>query len=325
MSNRKTKTTKINISYYNEILKRIKQLCDVYKIDISERIMPDPLWMSLAKFNVHIKKLITKFETDTLYHPYVIEHLMCFLNYPKLKSDKNDLWKQIIDFVKTHNIKNSYDIIKKYNNCHDFTNASDILLIFDANDEKITRYVKTLNNMHDITNLLIELYDNDIHRLIFDDNDMNDIIFNNYRTIDFKKLEQHYVVNRTIKKIFDVLSDPKGVSKKFPNFTDDELIILGKYIFTYETSENIKLIVKRYKIKICDDHINWYSSNDRWSSNFFEWLIRNGANPNINSILRAFLPLVEPHMLRGARTKKLFELIKHNIQNINNIQNENVK
>ena len=205
-------------------------------------------------------------------------------------------------------ITNSYDLIKKYDIIHSLMMPKDIIILFDTNTENIMFYVKTLKQNKNISDILIGLYDNNIVRIIFENDDIYEIAFNNYRTINITLLEKYFPIDRTIKMIFNILAQPV-TELRYPNFSEDELLLLSKYMFTYVPNEKILKLIKYYKITIIDDYIDYYSNNENWSMNMFEYLMKNGANPNINTILC----VIKKYMKNGSKSKIVFELLKNTI------------
>lgn len=229
--------------------------------------------------------------------------------------------RKITNYIRTCGLTNSYDIIKQYDSINKYALAEDIIILFDSNAENILRYVKTLKHNENICEILNGLYDNNIVRILFEHDDMQEIIFNNYKTINILTLEKHLPVDNTIKLIFDILSILDDLSQStsnkttYPKFRKDELYLLSKYIFTYASDDTILKLLKYYKIVINDDLINYYAFNESWSMKMFEYLMKHGAKPNINTLLCA----VEKHMKTDAKTRHLFDLLKQNVNDsINN-------
>lgn len=146
-------------------------------------------------------------------------------------------------------------------------------------------YVKTLKHNEKISEILIGLYDNNIARILFENDDIHEIIFNNYKTINLKVLANHIPIDATIKTIFDILSHDELVMH--PRLNDNEMKLLSKYIFTYLPDAKINELVKRYDIAINNEHIDYYAHNEYWNIDMFGHLIKHGAKPNINTVLCA--------------------------------------
>jgi hypothetical protein len=229
-------------------------LYEIYDIENVNRFPLEENPIYLLKLNIFIET-ITKFDknynTDPNYHACAIEQMLCFLIYPKTQFDKEILWKKIINYIKICKISNSYDIIKKYNISHNFMMPNDIIIIFDSNIENILQYVKMLKNNDNICKILFGLYDNNTVRILFENDDIHEIIFNNYKTCNIKLLEKCIPVDNTIKLIFDILSQNND-QLKYPNFTEYELRILSKYLFTNSVDTQIYKLVKHYKIMLCE-------------------------------------------------------------------------
>lgn len=300
----------MNFSKYNDICKSIRALCIEYNIDEGfEMVYYDDIF-DLKSINTRISKLLAKFKNEIQYHYYIIKYMLCFLECPISFDDKETLWKRIICNIKEFNIKDPYDIIQKYT--HNLMSSSDIIYIFGADIKKIIQYVMGLKNDKKIMEILIGLYDNDNVRVIFENDDINKIIFNNYNKINIEELERCYFIDNSIKNVFKILSTPTKMSKKNNTMnikiSDEDVPLLAKYLFTYSSPTYIKKIVKLYQIKICDIHIEYYSSNKSFDIIIFKWLIENGAKPDSKSILQALKPYI-----KGARCKNLFNIIENSL------------
>ena len=106
--------------------------------------------------------------------------------------------------------------------------------------------------------------------------------------IHIDDIKKYYPIDRSIKKIFLILTNLDETIKKIPKLSNEEKCLLVKYIFTYAKSDVIKSLIKFYKIKICDDHMNYYLSNDNWNREIFELALKSGLNPDLKSIIRAY-------------------------------------
>lgn len=281
---KKQKVDGVNNRIYSQAINNIKKLWVQYNLDDDMHYIPTD--SSYINVQNHLKTFAIKFDDLPEYHPYVIEHMLCFLDHPKAKTHKLALWRQIMNKIKLYGLHNTYDIIKKYTDCHLYASASDITLMFDGDTNRITQYLRELKNYSNITDVMIGLYDNNINRIIIDAVILNDIIFDNFKTIRIVDLEPFYPIDRTIKKISIILSDPS--SKKIPKIYDKEKSLFAKYIFTYADSKDIQQLIKNYNVPIRDEYVIYYLSNETWDLNIFDWLVKSGANPDIKSIMRAY-------------------------------------
>lgn len=309
-TNVKTKLTN-NGTYYLSIRKKVLSLYEIYEIDEINRILLDDKRMNMVQLNIFIEKIIKLGKTiknDRNYHACVIEQMACFLIYPKSKSDKQILWDKIINYIQMCKITNSYDLIKKYDIIHSLMMSQDIIILFDADTKNIMSCVKTLKQNKNISDILIGLYDNNIVRIIFENDDFYEIFFNNYKTVNIALLEKYFPIDRTIKTIFNILAQPV-TEIQYPIFSEDELLLLSKYMFTYAPNDKILKIIKYYKITIINEYIDYYTYNENWSMTMFEYLMQNGANPNINTILY----VVKKYMRNGSKSNMVFELLKNTI------------
>lgn len=273
----------INNRNYLHAINNIKNLWFQYNLNTDHYLPIDSSYDSVKN---HLKVLTTKFNDQSEHHFYVIEHMLCFIDYPKAKKNKMAIWIQIMSKIRSYGLHNTYDIIKKYTNCQLYASAADIILIFDGDINKITQYIKDLKNYINITEILIELYDNDVNRIIIDDDDLNEIIFNNFITIKIINLERYYPINGTIKKIFTILIEMSA--NKSEKLTHNEKSLFAKFVFTYAESDKIQELIENYNIPICDEYVTYYLSNGTWNLDIFDWLVKSGARPDYNSLVRAY-------------------------------------
>lgn len=254
-----------------------------------------------------------KLNNDHYGHNCVLEIMLSFLNYPKSNANKQTLWKDIMDYVKVNNITNSYDIIIRHDTSQQLVIADNIIIIFGFDIKRVLNHVKTLKHHEKINDILIGLTDNNTIRILFENDDMYEIIFNNYKTINLELLENHHIpVDSTIKKIFEITSLSE-INKKgnYPSssFNEDQKLLLSKYIFIYLPNDKINKLIKQYKIAITNDHINNYMLNEYWTIGMFEHLIKCGAKPSVSTVICA----CEKRMDKERKNRWLFDLLRTTI------------
>lgn len=310
ISKRNPTMLKVNGSYYPAIRKKLLSLRNVvYDIDVKYHIDIQQTCMTIADLNRFIKTIIKDDETtiiDTNYQKCIIEQLSCFLVYPKEFSKKQEIWSIIIKYIIDHKIEDSYDILRKYD-IDNFMLGTDIISIFDNDVDKIILHVKSLKNHWNIMTILTGLNDNNAVRIIFENEDMNEIILNNYETINIDELEKIIPIeimnNKIIKLMKQHTADPK--CKVFPTLQDVEINLLEKHMFSYGTSNTIKRIVKHYKIQLTDEHMRYYKDNKNWTENIFSMLIRSGITPDVDTVVKA----LKPHIRHNARSRTLLGIL----------------
>jgi len=334
----------VNGSQYSVIRKKIISLYDIYDIDDIDRINIDVKYMNMSQLNVFIDQISTLDVDNKHYKNYqscVIEQMTCFLIYPRAKSDKHLLMRKITNYIKTCGLINSYDIVKQYDSINKYALADDIIVLFDSNVENILLFVKSLKHNKNICEILNDLYDNNIVRILFENDDIQEIIFNNYKTINISILEKHIPFDATIKTIFNILSLPNPDTKStthpkdtkstthskdnkstihskdnkittYPQINEEEIQLLAKYMFTYSSDDKILKLLKYYKITINDNLINYYAFNEKWSMKMFDHLVKNGAKPNLNTLLLA----VEHNLKTDAKSIHLFDMLKKSVNDL---------
>lgn len=199
--------------------------------------------------------------------------------------------------------------------------AEDIIIIFDADIDKITKYVKTLKNKR-IDEILIGLYDNNTIRIEFENEDINEIIFNNYKYNDIinsiyyinkdgtnklEELSEIIPIDPINQKIINIIesNEQNKRNTKFPVLTDEELKLLAKYAFKNSSDNIIKKFINHYNIQILDEHIRYYTDNPKWKEALLIMMLESGAKPDSIAVMN----ILKPHMRNTIRSKSTFALL----------------
>jgi hypothetical protein len=144
-----------------------------------------------------------------------------------------------------------------------------------------------------------------INKILFNNNEVDDIIYNNYYYIQINTLKQYYNVDDIHEICINLVNG--FYRKKLPPILDNYLGMVKKYMFSYcHNIKELKYCVEYYKLNICDNCINYHCDPRNTKSidpdpNICIWLLENGAKPNalsVSNISKSLLNKNRPKLQR---------------------------
>lgn len=245
-----------------------------------------------------IVKLLDLVDKNKIQQKFVIECLMLIAITKESYIDVQ-YWDQIFLLQNKWKINGLHDILCHYigitQNC---PSAEKIISFLNCDLYGLKEVAMKVRDYYNIGPLINYLYNN---KILLSDNEIDNIVFNNYKYIDV--LKQNYNINDVHEICIKLVMGT--YRKNFPIIPNQYSEMIKKYMFSYCCDiKELKRCVKLYNLNICDNCIN-YHCNMYPDPNICIWLLENGSKPNalsVSYIVKSLINKNKPKLLKIINT-----------------------